>query len=257
MQEPPKTVTAAVLVIGNEILSGRTRDENLAFLAGALNEVGVQLREARVVPDVEEEIVAAVNALRARYDYVFTTGGIGPTHDDITADAIAAAFGVSIGHHPEAVKLLQGHYAKTGAELNEARLRMARIPKGGSLVDNPVSRAPGFRIGNVYVLAGVPVICRAMFESLKHELVGGAPVRSVAVAAHLAEGTMADGLADLQARFPQVDIGSYPFYRNGRFGSSIVCRAQDEAALAQCADGVRALMRRLGGTPIEDVNDPA
>jgi molybdenum cofactor synthesis domain-containing protein len=256
MSEPtgasPRTVTAAVIVIGNEILSGRTRDANLGFLAEQLNGIGVQMREARVVADVTEEIVAAVNALRARYDYVFTTGGIGPTHDDITADAIAEAFGVGIDLHPEAVAILQAHYARTGAELNEARMRMARIPDGGSLVENPVSSAPGFRIGNVYVLAGVPAICQAMFHSLKHELVGGDPVRSISVAAHLAEGQMAAGLSDIQARFPNVDVGSYPFYRGGRFGSSIVCRSQDGEALAGAADAVRALMRSLGGEPIED-----
>jgi len=256
MSSQPKTVTAAVVIIGNEILSGRTKDANMGYLAEALNDAGVQLRECRVVADIQDEIVDAVNTLRARYDYVFTTGGIGPTHDDITADAIAAAFGVGIDHHPEAVEILRQHYAKTGAELNDARMRMARIPDGGALVENPVSRAPGFRIGNVYVLAGVPAICQAMFQSLKHELVGGDPVRSVAIAAHLAEGTMAAGLGDIQTRYPQVDIGSYPFYRDGRFGSSIVCRSQDLQALGQAADDVRELMRRQGGTPIEDMNDP-
>jgi len=256
MTEAPKTVTAAVVIIGNEILSGRTKDENMGFLAEALNEAGVQLRECRVVADVEAEIVEAVNGLRARYDYVFTTGGIGPTHDDITADSIAAAFGVAIDYHPEAVRILEQHYARTGAELNEARMRMARIPEGGELVENPVSRAPGFRLDNVFVLAGVPVICQAMFHSLKHQLVGGDPVRSVAIAAYLAEGTMAHGLGAIQERHPAVDIGSYPFYRDGKFGSSIVCRSQDVRELGEVADEVRALMRGLGGSPIEDVNDP-
>ena len=252
-----KTVTAALIIIGNEILSGRTRDENLQFLAENLNEAGVQLAECRVVRDIEAEIVAAVNECRTRFDYVFTTGGIGPTHDDITADSIAAAFDVAIDHHPEAVALLEAHYARTELELNQARMRMARIPDGGSLIDNPISTAPGFRIENVFVLAGVPVIMRAMFESLRHQLDGGAPVRSIAIAVHLAEGVMAPGLAELQGRYPEVDMGSYPFYREGRYGTSIVCRSTDEARLAGAADELRQMMRALGGTPLEEANDPA
>ena len=252
-----KTVTAALIIIGNEILSGRTRDENLPFLAENLNEAGVQLAECRVVRDIEAEIVAAVNECRAKFDYVFTTGGIGPTHDDITADSIAAAFDVAIDHHLEAVALLQAHYARTELELNQARMRMARIPDGGSLIENPISTAPGFRIENVFVLAGVPVIMRAMFESLRHQLDGGVPVRSIAIAVHLAEGVMAPGLAELQGRYPEVDMGSYPFYREGRYGTSIVCRSTDEARLAGAADELRQMMGALGGTPLEEANDPA
>ncbi len=252
-----KTVTAALVIIGNEILSGRVRDENLPFLAERLNEIGVQLRECRVVRDVEAEIVAAVNALRETHDYVFTTGGIGPTHDDITADSVAAAFDLPIDYHPEARARLEAHYARTGAELNEARLRMARVPEGGRLVDNPISTAPGFRVDNVFVLAGVPVVMRAMFESLRHELDGGAPVRSLAIAVQLSEGTMARGLGALQRRYPDIDIGSYPFYRDGKVGTSIVSRGTDEAALAALGEELRGLMRELGGAPIGEANDPA
>jgi molybdenum cofactor synthesis domain-containing protein len=252
-------VTAAVVIIGNEILSGRIRDENLQFLATALNECGVRLREVRVVPDLEAEIVEAVNALRSRHNYVFTTGGIGPTHDDITADSIAAAFGLPIHHHPDAVALLQGRFRQTGVEVNDARLRMARVPAGATLVENPISAAPGFRIGNVFVLAGVPVVMRAMFESLRHQLAGGEPVRSLAIAAHLSEGVMAAGLGALQLKYPEVDIGSYPFYRGGRYGTSIVCRATDRTALEQAGNELRQLMLSLGGTPVEETEatDPA
>ena len=253
----PKIVTAALAIIGNEILSGRTVDKNLPFLATRLNDIGVQLREVRVVPDVEDEIVRAVNELRARYDYVFTTGGIGPTHDDITADSVAKAFGVPIEHHPEAVAILKAHYAATGAELNEARLRMARIPKGGVLIENPISKAPGFQIGNVFVLAGIPAVAQAMFESLKHRIAGGAPVRSTAVAVHLPEGVVAKRLGELQARYPDVDIGSYPFYRQGRYGTSLVCRSPDPERLAKATEELRALLRALGAEPLPDVNDPA
>ncbi len=251
MPDQPTTVTAAVIIIGDEILSGRTKDQNLGFLAEALNEVGVQLRECRVVADVETEIVAAVNELRRRFDYVFTTGGIGPTHDDITADSIGAAFGLKVDYNPAAVAILEGHYAHTGAELNQSRMRMARTPAGAALVENPVSKAPGFRVENVYVMAGIPAICQAMFHSLKHELVGGDPVHSVAIAVHLAEGTLAKGLGALQDKYPDVSMGSYPFYRDGRFGASIVARSQAPDRLAAAADDIRRLMRDLDGEPIE------
>ncbi|MDP6708714.1 MAG: molybdopterin-binding protein [Alphaproteobacteria bacterium] len=254
----PKTVTAALIIIGNEILSGRTRDENLPYLAEQLNEAGVRLTEARVVTDDEAEIVAAVNECRARFDYVFTTGGIGPTHDDITSDSIAAAFGVPIDYHPEALAKMEAHYQRTGAEFNEARKRMARVPHGGVLVENPISTAPGYRIENVFVLAGVPVVMRAMFQSLRHQLDGGAPVRSASLAAHLSEGQIAGGLAQLQARYPDIDIGSYPFYRGKRYGTSIVCRSADEDELAAAVAELRELMIGLGGEPIEEeATDPA
>lgn len=249
MESAAKVVTAAVLVIGNEILSGRTRDTNTNWLATRLTALGVRLREARVVPDDEAEIVAALNALRARYDYVFTSGGIGPTHDDITADCIARAFGTGIDVHPEARARLEAHYPS--GQLNEARLRMARIPHGAALVDNPVSIAPGFHIGNVYVFAGVPAILQAMFEGIRHELAGGDPLLARAIAVHLPEGQLAAGLGAIQARWPATEIGSYPFFRGGRPGCSIVVRATDRTALDAAAEDVRALMTAEGGAPQE------
>lgn len=256
MPEKAEPVTACVLIIGNEILSGRTRDSNFPYLARALNELGIQVQECRVIADVEAAIASAVNACRTRYDYVFTTGGIGPTHDDITVDSIAAAFGVKASHHPEAVKLLQAHYANSNVELNEARLRMARIPAGATLIDNPVSKAPGFRLDNVFVLAGVPAIARAMFDSITHELSGGAPLKSKTIATYLAEGTISKPLRALQAKFPDVQLGSYPFYRTSRFGTSIVARSIDVDRLGQAAAELRVLITALGGEPIEDTNDP-
>ena len=252
MSEGPKNVTAAVIIIGDEILSGRTKDQNLGFLADALNDVGVQLLECRVIPDVETEIVEAVNSLRAKFDYVFTTGGIGPTHDDITVDSVGTAFGLPVEFNPEAVKILKAHYAHTGAELNEARMRMARTPLGASLVENPVSKAPGFRIENVYVLAGIPSICQAMFHSLKHELVGGDPMRSVAIAVYLGEGTLAKGLTALQDKYLDVGLGSYPFHRDGRFGASIVARSQSPDRLAAAVNEIRQMIWDLDGEPIEE-----
>jgi molybdenum cofactor synthesis domain-containing protein len=242
-------VTAAVLVIGNEILSGRTRDANLNYLATELNSIGVRLMEARVVPDVPEAIVKAVNELRAQYDYVFTTGGIGPTHDDITSECVARAFGVPLIKDPRAVRLLTSHYGEVN--LTEARLRMAHVPEGATLIDNPVSIAPGFQIGNVFVLAGVPAICRAMFDGLKARLRTGDKVLSVTVSAQVGEGVIAKGLGELQDRYQQLDVGSYPFFRQGRFGASFVLRGTDEAALKSAAVELRALIRSLGAEPIE------
>jgi len=245
----PATVTAAVLIIGNEILSGRTQDANLAYLAKGLNEVGVRLGEARVIADVEDEIVAAVNALRARHDYVFTTGGIGPTHDDITAECVAKAFARPLIRHAEALRRLDAHYERTGIELNEARLRMANTPEGADLIDNPVSSAPGFRVENVYVMAGVPRICQAMFDGIKHTLVGGAPVLTRTVQCGLPEGKLAAGLKAIQDRFGEVEIGSYPSYRAGGFGVAVVLRTTDAAVLAAATDAVAGLVRELGDTP--------
>jgi molybdenum cofactor synthesis domain-containing protein len=244
-----RAVTAAVLIIGNEILSGRTPDVNLSFLAKELGELGIRVREARVVPDVEEEIVAAVNHCRERYDLVFTTGGIGPTHDDITSPSVAKAFGVEWVRNAEAVDLLRRHY--DDGMLNEARLRMATVPKGARLIDNPVSTAPGFEIGNVYVLAGVPSIMRAMFDGLKPRLPGGKPVASRTVSTYLGEGTIAEALGGLQARFPGLEIGSYPFFRRGKFGTSLVIRGSDLRELDQAAEGLRTLIRDHGAEPIE------
>ncbi|TNE57698.1 MAG: competence/damage-inducible protein A [Alphaproteobacteria bacterium] len=244
---PSDIVTAAVLVIGDEILSGRTKDKNIGYIATWLGELGIQVKEARVVPDIEQEIVDAVNALRARYTYVFTTGGIGPTHDDITADSIAKAFGVGIDHHPEVVKMFEARYDKE--MLNEARLRMARIPDGASLIENPISKAPGFRLENVFVMAGIPMLVEAMLESLRGELVGGARVASVSLSAHLAEGDLAKPLGRLQEAYPDVSMGSYPFYRGKRYGVTLVLRSSDLALLDAAAEKVMALMRSLGQEP--------
>lgn len=245
------TVTAALLIIGNEILSGRTRDANLPFVAERLGALGVRLREVRVVPDVCDEIVEAVNALRGRYDYVFTTGGIGPTHDDITAECVARAFGRRLIQNSEARRRMEVRYEAMGVELNEARLRMANTPEGASLIDNPVSGAPGFQIENVFVMAGVPKIMQAMFESLRDRLVGGAPLISRSVVCSLPEGTLAAGLSAVQDRHPDVDIGSYPSYAASGFGVAIVLRHTDPAALDAAVEDVKALVRELGGTPEE------
>lgn len=239
--------TAAVLVIGNEILSGRTKDANLGHIAETLSGIGVRLREARVVPDIEEEVIAAVNALRARYDYVFTTGGIGPTHDDITSACVAKAFGVELERNPEAVARLERHYA--AGQLNEARLRMANIPAGGILIDNPISQAPGFQIGNVFVMAGVPNIMRAMLDGVLPRLVGGPELHARTVACELGEGVIATDLSALQDRHPNLEIGSYPYFRSGYFGVSLVLRGADEAEVIAAADELAEIVRRLGGTP--------
>lgn len=241
---------ACLLVIGNEVLSGRTPDRNLNHVARRLAELGIELREARVLPDDEAMIAASVNETRARYRYVFTTGGIGPTHDDVTADSIAKAFGVGISHHPDAVAVMRANYPPE--MLNEARLRMARIPDGASLVKNPVSHAPGFRIGNVYVFAGVPAIMQAMFEEIAHELEGGPPAGSVTVSCFLGEGAVAERLREIAEEWrPAVEIGSYPFYRKERYGTSIVFRSRDPGALDAAAARFRAVVRDLGEEPVE------
>ncbi|MFV3129757.1 competence/damage-inducible protein A [Niveispirillum sp. KHB5.9] len=241
--------TAALLIIGNEILSGRTQDANLAFIARHLGVLGIRFRETRVVPDEEAEIVAAINALRARYTYVFTTGGIGPTHDDITAECIAKAFGVPLIRHPEAVRRLEIHYAGTGM-LNEARLRMANTPEGATLIDNPVSTAPGFQIGNVFVMAGVPMIMQAMLTGIGDRLVGGPVVRTKSVASAIPEGSFADALCAIAADYPAVDIGSYPAFRQGRISTSLVLRATDPDLLERATVAVAEMLRALGGEPV-------
>lgn len=248
---PPRIVTACVLVIGNEILSGRTKDANLAWLAVELNKLGVRLMEARVIPDVEATIVSTLDEVRARFDYVFTTGGIGPTHDDITAACVARAFGVPLVRNPEAVRRLQAHYANP-ADLNEARLRMANTPEGATLIDNPISKAPGFRIGNVFVMAGIPSIMQAMFDGLRRGLVGGTPMLSRTINAEIPEGVMAAELAAIQAAHPTLEIGSYPYMRQGRAGAAIVLRGVAPGMLAAAADAVKAMMRAHGAEPRED-----
>ncbi|NTT84451.1 competence/damage-inducible protein A [Tabrizicola fusiformis] len=223
--------TAAMLVIGDEILSGRTRDSNMHYLAGELTRIGIRLQEARMVADDHGDIVAAVNALRGRYDTVFTSGGIGPTHDDITADAIAAAFGVAIGHRADAMALLQAHYDRSGQPFNEARQRMARIPEGARLIDNPVSIAPGFSLDNVHVMAGVPGIFQAMVASVLPTLTGGAPLLSQSLRVNRGEGEIATPFAALAAEFPDLTMGSYPFNQNGAYGTNLVVRGTDPGRL--------------------------
>jgi molybdenum cofactor synthesis domain-containing protein len=240
-------ITAAVLVIGDEILSGRTQDTNLAYLAKFLAALGIDLCEARVVPDIEAEIAAAVNAVRTRYTYVFTTGGIGPTHDDITADSMAKAFGVGIDYHPEALAMLGARY-KPG-EFNEMRKRMARIPDGASLIKNSVSTAPGFQIGNVFVMAGVPMIMRAMLEDVAPKLRRGAVVLSATVSSRIPEGRIAGPLAQIQGEHKTVAIGSYPFYVEDGFGVQLVVRGRDEAAVEAAAQAIEQAIKTLGAEP--------
>ena len=249
MSEKP-TVTAALIVIGNEVLSGRTQDANVRFLAAGLNGVGVRLMEARVIADVEDEIVEAINALRSKFDYVFTTGGIGPTHDDITSAAVAKALGREFGRNAEAEAILRDHYRPE--DVTEARLRMADLPEGAELIDNPVSRAPGFRVENVIVMPGVPRIMQAVFDGYKHNLAGGDPVQSVSITVALPEGVLAAPLGQLQDDHAPVEFGSYPFVRHGRVGTCLVARSADEGALEAAAEALRAMIDELGGEPIED-----
>lgn len=223
--------TAAMIAIGDEILSGRTRDSNMHHLANRLTDAGIDLTEVRVVADVQAQIIAAVNALRATNDHVFTSGGIGPTHDDITADSVAAAFGVPIGVRDDARAILEGRYAKVGIELNEARLRMARIPDGAVLIDNPVSGAPGFTLENVHVMAGVPAVFEAMVATVLAGIGGGARLLSATYRVDRPEGEIAGPLGALAQAFPDLSFGSYPFIRDGRFGANLVIRGRDAARL--------------------------
>lgn len=238
--------TAALLVIGDEILSGRTEDKNIAQVARWLNHQGIRLQEVRVVPDQEQAIVAAVNALRSAYDYVITTGGIGPTHDDITVDSIAAAFGVPVIIDPRARAILEHYYEERGLELTQARLRMARVPEGADLIPNPTSGAPGVKMENVYILAGVPNIAAAMLEALDGKLRGGNPVVSVTVSAQAAESEVAALLKQVQDDHPGTSVGSYPFYRDGGFGADFVVRSEDGALAQRCADELRRRLQQAG-----------
>jgi len=233
--------TAAMLVIGDEILSGRTRDANMHHLAKALTDHGIRLEEVRVVADVHERIVAAIKALSSIYDHLFTSGGIGPTHDDITADAVAEAMGARLDIRDDARAILQAHYDRSGQELNAARLRMARVPDGATLIDNPVSAAPGFTLGNVHVMAGVPSIFEAMLAGVLPSLTGGPPMLSQSLRVQRGEGDIAAVLGDLAMANPEVSIGSYPFQRDGAHGSNVVVRSQDGAAV----DRVMAELVRL------------
>ena len=244
-----KNPTAGLLIIGNEVLSGRTQDANINYIAKRLGEIGMPLREVRVIPDVRQVIVDAVNEVRAKFDHVFTTGGIGPTHDDITSECVAEAFGVPWEPHPEAWARMEASY-KPG-EFNPARQRMATMPRGASLIENAVSVAPGFTIGNVHVMAGVPRIMQAMMDTLVPTLKGGPPIVSRAVhVIGLPEGAIAEGLGKVQERFPDVDIGSYPFYRSGGNGVAIVAKGNDPARAEVVAAEVTDLIRSFGKNPI-------
>jgi len=241
-------VTAAVLVIGDEILSGRTQDTNTSYIATFLGALGIDLAEARVVPDVREEIVAALNALRARYTYVFTTGGIGPTHDDITFESVAAAFGVDVHYHPEAMAAMAARY-KPG-EFNDARKRMALVPVGAELVRNSVSTAPGVQIGNVFVMAGVPMIMRAMLDAIEPKLKRGAVVHAVTVQAKVAEGRIAEGLEKIQRLHKGIAIGSNTFYREDGSGVQLVTRGRDKVEVETAARQIEEMLREMGVEPL-------
>jgi molybdenum cofactor synthesis domain-containing protein len=242
-----RTWTAALVVIGDEILSGRTQDKNVAQVATWMNEQGIRLAEVRIVPDEASRIADTVNELRARHDYVFTTGGIGPTHDDITVDAVAQAFGVPAVFHPEARKILEDYY---GDRLTPARLRMARVPEGAELIRNPASGAPGVKMANVYILAGVPNIAASMLEAMSGKLEGGRPIVSVTVGARAPESDVADLLRETEAAHPGCAIGSYPFYKDG-YGANFVIRSEDEELAQQTGEDLAQRLREAGYEPVE------
>ncbi|MEP1208385.1 MAG: competence/damage-inducible protein A [Rhizobiaceae bacterium] len=235
-------VTAAMLVIGDEILSGRTKDKNIGFVADYLTGMGIDLSEVRIVSDDKQAIVEAVNALRSRYTYVFTTGGIGPTHDDITAESISQAFGVPCEPHPRAMREMADYYAARDMEFTEARQRMARTPRGAELIDNPISKAPGIRIENVHIMAGVPKIMQAMMDAIAPTLKGGKKMLSQAVDCPFGEGTIGGPLAEIQNQHPQTMIGSYPKYEEGNYTTQIVVRGRDEAAVAAAIAAVEKML---------------
>ena len=234
---------AALIIIGNEILSGRTKDKNLAYLAEWLNEIGIQLYEVRVIRDDEKEIIDCVNLLRKKYDYVFTTGGIGPTHDDITTESIAKAFNVELETNPEALKILQSYYKE--GELNEARLKMTLLPNGAELVENPVTKAPGFKMENVFVMAGIPSIMQGMLEGAKAFLKVGNKMTSKSIDVFMPESYVAEELSKMQDNYPEVEIGSYPFNKEGQFGTSLVMRSANLDILERCASDVAEMVKKL------------
>jgi molybdenum cofactor synthesis domain-containing protein len=250
MSDADDTVTAAILVIGDEILSGRTKDKNIGYIADHCTQIGIQIREVRVVSDIEQEIVDAVNALRARFTYVFTTGGIGPTHDDITADSIARAFGVGIDHHPHVKQLLMDSFARRGVEATAARLRMARIPHGAEIIENRLSVAPGFKLGNVIVMAGIPNVMHAMLDAVTPRLATGRPMLSVTIELLRPEGEIAELFGEVQAEYPGVPMGSYPFNRDARvFGTQLVLRSTDPVQLAAAEARLRERLAEKGIAP--------
>ena len=245
-----KIWTAGLAVIGDGILSGRTQDRNIAQVATWLNVQGIRLAEVRVVPDIEERIVAAIEALRSAYDYCFTTGGIGPTHDDITVDAVAAALGVPVVVHPQARSILERYYSDKGG-LNEGRLRMARVPEGAELIENRRSGAPGIRLGNLFLMAGVPHITAGMLDSLTGQLEGGRPLVSVTVGAFAPESEVAELLREAEAATDGVAIGSYPFFKEGRVGSNFVVRSEEEALARTVADELAGRLAEAGYEPVD------
>ena len=253
MSDDSKSWTAALVVIGDEILSGRTQDKNVAQLASWLNDQGIRLAEVRIVPDDTTKIADTVNELRAQHDYLFTTGGIGPTHDDITVDAIAQAFGVPVTVHPVARKILEDYYSSRpdGMVLTETRLRMARVPEGAELLLNPSSGAPGVKIANVYILAGVPHIAASMMEALTGQLEGGRPVVSITVGARAAESEVADLLRETEQAHPGVAIGSYPFFKDGRYGANFVIRSEDGELARATGHDLAGRLREAGYDPVD------
>jgi molybdenum cofactor synthesis domain-containing protein len=242
-------VTAAMIVIGDEILSGRTKDRNIGHLADIMTAIGIDLKEVGIVPDEEVEIVAAVNALRNRYDYIFTTGGIGPTHDDITADAVAKAFGVPCEYDEKAYALLEKSYASRGIEFTEARKRMARMPRGAGHIDNPVSVAPGFRIGNVHVMAGVPAIFQAMLDQVVPTLRTGTKLISATIPSTFGEGAIGGPLTDIQKANPDTIIGSYPKFLDGKFWTELVVRARSQEAVDRARLAIEAMLAEVAARP--------
>jgi molybdenum cofactor synthesis domain-containing protein len=249
--DPTRQWTAALLVIGDEILSGRTQDKNVAQVATWLNEQGIRLAEVRVVPDDSVRIGEAVNALRAAYDYLFTTGGIGPTHDDITVDAIAAALEVPVVIHPAARAILEDYYRDRPGGINEARLRMARVPEGAELIPNLSSGAPGIRISNIFIMAGVPYIAASMLEALTGTLEGGRPMVSLTVGARAPESDVAELLRETEAAHPGTSVGSYPFFKEGRYGANFVVRSEDGEQARACAHALADRLRSAGFEPVD------
>jgi len=251
VSEQSKTWTAALVVIGDEILSGRTQDRNVGQVATWLNDHGIRLAEVRIIPDNLERIGETINALRFQHDYLFTTGGIGPTHDDITVDAIAAAFGVPVIVHPDARRILEDYYRGRPGGLTEARLRMARTPEGAELLLNPSSGAPGVKMGNVYILAGVPHIAASMLEALTGKLEGGRPIVSVTVGARAPESDVADLLRETEEAHPGVAIGSYPFFKDGKYGANFVIRSDDGELARTTGDDLTKRLREAGYEPVD------
>lgn len=241
--------TAAIIIIGNEILSGRTQDQNISYIGKELEKLGIVLAEVIIIPDVEQTIIDKVQHYSENYDYVFTTGGIGPTHDDITTESVAKAFNVKALRNPEAVAIMEEYYEP--GMLTEARLKMADIPEGASLIDNPVSAAPAYQISNVFVLAGVPSIMQGMFQSLVDRLVGGPPILTVSICTNLTESKLAEGMTNIQNECENVSIGSYPYFKGGKLGVNIILRSTESDVLYTQSEKILKLVEEIGGTVLE------